>query len=286
MADSEQDDIAAPQREVQRMLGRCLIRLQQYERLLKAMVAAHTFSGTPQTLPHVLEAQRAEASDKTMGTLIGRLLGTYIVKEGSAPPDDTPEQAEESIYFGFRMQFSMPPDSYEILKADLRELVSLRNTLVHHLIDQHDLWTVKGCLDAQNALVEAYAEIERHIEQLRTFAGHMDEARGAAAELMQTPEFRDMVVNGISPDGQVHWPSAGIVSALRQAHRELAVDGWVNLDAAARWLSEHLPEQTPQKYGCSRWRHAVHQSGQFELRRFTHNGQFGAWFRERSAASD
>ncbi len=285
MADSEQDDIAAPQREVQRLLGRCLIRLQQYERLLKAMVATQAISGTPQTLPQVLEARRAEASDKTMGTLIGRLLGSYIVREGSTPPDDTPDQAEESSYFGFRMQFSMPPDSYAILKADLRELVSLRNTLVHHLIDQHDLWTVQGCLEAQAALVGAYGEIERHIEQLRTFAGHMDEARAAAAELMQTPEFREMVVNGIDPHGKVHWPSAGIVYALRKAYRELAVDGWVNVDAAARWVSEHEREQTPQKYGCSRWRHAVHQSGQFELRRFTHNGQFGAWFRERPAAS-
>ena len=285
MADSDQNDITAPQREVQRLLGRCLIRLQQYERLLKAMVATQEFSGTPQTLPQVLDARRAEAGDKTMGTLIGRLLGNYIVREGSAPPDDTPDQAEESIYFGFRMQFSMPPDSYAILKADLRELVSLRNTLVHHLIDQHDLWTVPGCLKAQDALIAAYVEIERHFEQLSSFAVHMDQTRTAAAELMQTPEFRNMVVNGVDPDGKVHWPSAGIVSALRQAHRELAVDDWVNLDAAARWVSEHYPEQTPQKYGCSRWRHALHQSGQFELRRFTHNGQFGAWFRERPAVS-
>ena len=285
MADSEQDDIAAPQRDVQRLLGRCLICLQQYERLLKAMVATQAISGTPHTLPQVLEARRAEASDKTMGTLIGRLLGSYIVREGSTPPDDTPDQTGESSYVDFRMQFTMPPDSYAILKEDLRELVSLRNTLVHHLIDQHDLWTVQGCLKAQAALVGAYAEIERHIEQLRTFAGHMDEARAAAAEVMQTPEFREMVVNGIDPDGTVHWPAAGIVYSLRQAYRELAVDGWVNVDAAARWVSEHEPEQTPQKYGCSRWRHALHQSGQFELRRFSHNGQFGAWFRERPAAT-
>ena len=285
MADSEQDDIAAPQREVQRLLGRCLIRLQQYERLLKSMVAAHAFSGTPQSLPHVLEAQRAEASDKTLGTLIGRLLGNYIVREGSGPPDDTSDQSGDSSYISFRMQFSMPPDSYAILKADLRELVSLRNTLVHHLIEQHDFWTVPGCVRAQLALTDAYAEIERHFEQLSSFAGHMEKTRAASAELMQTPEFREMVVNGIDPDGKVHWSSAGIVSALRQAHRELAVDGWVNLDAAARWVSEHHPEQTPQKYGCSRWRHAVHQSGQFELRRFTHNGQFGAWFRERPSFS-
>src|SRR3546814_15104784 len=74
---------------------------------------------------------------------------------------------------------------------------------------------------------------------------------------------------------------AGIVSALHQALRELAVDGWASLDAAARWMSENHAEQTPQTYGCARWRHLIHESGQFELRRMTHNGQFGAWLRER-----
>src|SRR3546814_4746275 len=71
-----------------------------------------------------------------------------------------------------------------------------------------------------------------------------------------------MLLNGIGPDGTIHWPMAGIVSALHQALRELAVDGWASLDAAARWMSENHPEQTPQKYGCARWRHVIHESGQ------------------------
>lgn len=285
MADSDQSDIAAPQREVQRLLGRCLLRLQQYERLLKAMVATQEFSGTPQTLEGSLAARKAEASDKTMGTLIGRLMGNYIVPMDGEDQDYAPDGPDEPFHFSFRMRLSLRRDDYETLKSDLRELVTLRNTLVHHLIDQHDLWTVDGCIRAQDALLQAYTEIDRHFEQLRTFAGDMDTAKQAAAELMRTPEFIDMVVNGIGPDGQVHWPMAGIVSALREAFRELAVDGWVNLDAAARWVSEHRPEQTPQKYGCSRWRHVVHESKQFELRNFAHNGQFGAWFREKSVAS-
>src|SRR3546814_1377150 len=85
MADPDRDDIATPQREVQRLLGRCLIRIQQYERLLKAIVALQEISGTTQTLPHALDARRAEASDKTLGTLIGRLLGGYIIPEGVEP---------------------------------------------------------------------------------------------------------------------------------------------------------------------------------------------------------
>src|SRR3546814_15168102 len=85
MADPDRDDIATPQREVQRLLGRCLIRIQQYERLLKAIVALQEISGTTQTLPHAIEARRAETSDKTLGTLIGRLLGGYIITEGVEP---------------------------------------------------------------------------------------------------------------------------------------------------------------------------------------------------------
>ena len=282
----DQSDIAVPQREVQRLLGRCLLRLQQYERLLKAMIAAQQMSGTPESLPHALDARKAEASDKTLGTLIGRLMGDYILKEGCEPCDDAAEQTSSSIQFGFRMQLNLPAESHEALKAELRELVTLRNSLVHHFLDLHDLWTIDGCLQAQNALHRSYAEIDRHFEQLVTFAGYMDEARKAAAEIMQSPQFREMVVNGIAPDGQIHWPAAGIVGALREAIQELSIDGWVNLDAAARWVSEHHPQQTPQKYGCSRWRHVIHESGQFELRRFTHNGLFGAWYRERPTATD
>lgn len=279
-------DIVGPQHEVQRLLGRCLLRLQQYERLLKSMIAVQQFSGTAETLPRALEARKAEASDKTLGALISRLMTEYIIEEGSKLPDDKLDHRGDSIHFGLRLQLNLPEESYNAIKADLRSLVTLRNSLVHHFIEQHDLWTVDGCRRAQDALSRAYVEIDGQFEQLHSFAGHMDESRKAAAELIQSPEFFDMVVNGIAPDGQIHWPLAGIVGALRQAFLELSIDGWVSLDAAARWVSEHQPEQTPQKYGCSRWRHVVHESGQFELRRFAHNGQFGVWFRERSSAAN
>src|SRR5690606_41537610 len=103
MADPDRDDIAIPQREVQRLLGRCLIRLQQYEHLLKAIVALQEISGTAQTLPHAIDARRAEASDKTLGTLIGRLFGGYIVPDGDEPssgPEDPAEDRSEERRVG------------------------------------------------------------------------------------------------------------------------------------------------------------------------------------------
>ena len=52
----EHDEPPDLQRDVQRLLGRCLVRLQQYERLMKAILAQHELSGPV----HQLEAQRAE----------------------------------------------------------------------------------------------------------------------------------------------------------------------------------------------------------------------------------
>ncbi len=282
MAIPDQSDVVGPQHEVQRLLGRCLLRLQQYERLLKNMIVVQRLSGTPETLQNALDARKVEASDKTLGTLISRLMGDYVVKEGSEALEDTQDHPGDSTHFSYRMQINLPAESYEALKADLRELVTLRNTLVHHFIEQHDPWTVDGCLRARDVLARSYVEIDRHFEQLATFARHMDKARKSFAELIQSQQFHDMVVNEIAPGGEIHWPVAGIVGALKQAFQEVATDGWANLDAAARWVSEHHPQETPQKYGCSRWRHVIHESGQFELRRFTHTGQFGAWFRLRA----
>ena len=281
MPGNEQDDIANLQGDVQRLLGRCLVRLQQFERLLKAMVATQEISGTLQSLQHALDARRMEVSDKTLGIMIGRLMDSCIRPEGDDQVEVTQNSGVESLHFGFKMQLSLPKADHEKLMGELRELVSLRNTLVHHFIEQFDLHTVGGCSAAKASLIRSYEEIDRHFARLRSFAGHMDDAKRSASEFMRSAEFHELVVNGIDPDGKIHWPMAGIVTALREAFHELAVDGWVSVDAAARWVSENRPDQTPQKYGCSRWRHVVHESREFELRRFVHMGQFGAWFRIR-----
>jgi hypothetical protein len=278
--------IVAQRSEVHRLFGRCLIRLQQYERLLKEMIAAQQFSGVPETFVEAFEARKAEARSKTLGTLVGRLMSEYVTKEGEDLTADMSEVHEGLPHFGLRIQLNLPAESYNSTKDDLRELVNLRNALVHHFIERHDLGTVAGCLHAQEEINRAYAVVDQQFEQLSRFAVHMDESKKTIAELVNSPEFREMLVNGILPDGQVHWPSAGIVRALRQAFLELSIDGWVDVAAAALWVAEHEPEQTPQKYGCSRWRHVVHESGQFELRRLTRNGKPGVWFKERSRAAD
>ena len=276
------EELQTLQREVQRMLGRCLLRLQQYEQLMKAIVAHHEISASGSPLESNQAERIADAANKTLGTLVGTLLGTYVTS-GDQDEVAEPDAPDNIISFKMKMSLRMSAEDFDTTLNDLMELVLLRNNLVHHFIDQHDLWTVDGCRAAQDELGSAYTRIDQHFEQLRGWAEHMDQARRLAAEFVQSDVFHDLVVNGIAPDGTVDWPAAGIVRALREAAAQLAVEGWTPIAAAGRWIADRHPEQLPAKYGCSSWRQVVHECRLFELRYREVEGQRAAWYRPREA---
>ncbi|MBS0450055.1 MAG: OST-HTH/LOTUS domain-containing protein [Proteobacteria bacterium] len=248
---------------------------------MKAIVAHHELSGPAHSLEAIRLARIEDAATKTLGALVGQLLGSYVVIDGAGDEGRDADPPGDVVSLRTRAQLSLSAQDYATPQADLKDLVSLRNTLVHHFIDQHDLWTVDGCRAAQDSLDSAYTRIDQHFEQLRGWAEHMDQARRLAAEFVQSEVFHDLVVNGIAPDGSVDWSAAGIVRALREAFAQLAIEGWAPVAAAGRWIAEHYPDQLPPKYGCSSWRQAVHECRRFELRYREVDGQRAAWYRPR-----
>lgn len=277
-------ELQASQREVQRLLGRCLLRLQQYEHLIKAIVAHHDIAGPAHALESIRAERIADAATKTLGTLVGYFVGSYVVTDDVDTSDEvTGNTPNDVMSFRMRTHMSMSAEDYARTEADLKELVLLRNNLVHHFIDQHDLWSLDGCRGANDALLAAYSRIDEHFEQLRGWAEHMDQARRLTAEFVQSDAFHDLVANGIAPDGTVDWPAAGIVRVLREAAGELAVDGWTPVASAGRWITERHPEQLPTKYGRSSWRQVVHESRLFELRYRDVDGRRAAWYRPKAA---
>ena len=272
------DVLTMQQREVQRLLGRCLLRLQQYEKLMKAIVAHHEISAAGSPLASDQEQRIADAASKTLGTLVGTLLGSYVTTDEVEAASES-DARDDIISFKVKMNLRMSAEDYDRTQTELKELVLLRNNLVHHFIDQHDLWGLDGCRGAHDTLTAAYVRIDQHFEQLRGWAEHMDQARRLAAEFAQSDTFHDLVIHGIAPDGSVDWPAAGIVRALREAAAELAVEGWTPVASAGRWIVERLPEHVPAKYGCSSWRQVVHESRLFELRYRDVGGQRAAWYR-------
>lgn len=257
------------QRSVQRKLGRCLLRLQQYELLLKALVAHSDIAGRPEQLQAVRDEKIACAQKKTMGTLVGMLTESCLTTSKADESADDEANASGGIWFRFRFQLGLEPERYEATKSDLKELVDLRNELVHHFLERFNFWQADGCAAADTFLDESFETIDGHFLTLREWMNGMENSRAMLASFMETPTFKDMFFDGIHPDGSVDWPSCGIVGHLREAETMLAQAGWTELNAAIERIRQRAPSQTPKRYGCGSWRHVIHESRQFEIRKQT-----------------
>jgi len=132
-----EDPRPALQRDVQRLLGRCMLRIQQYERLMKAMLAHHEPAGPVEALEEQRSRRIEKLSDKSLGALVKALFETYVVPDGFARdllPEDKVPTDRISMALSFRM--SMAPDRWALTKEAVEELVAMRNDLAHHLIDR------------------------------------------------------------------------------------------------------------------------------------------------------
>lgn len=270
------------QRDVQRKLGRCLLRLQQYEILLKALVAHSDIAGPPEKLQAVRNAQVAAAQKKTLGTLVGMLTERHLTSTKEDGSADEP-LGDGGPWVRFRFHVGLDANQHQATTAALKELVSLRNELVHHFLQRFNIWEPQGCVAADAYLDASYETIDGHYLTLRGWAQAMDEARVQMASFMRTAAFEDLLVNGIAPDGTVDWPASGAVRCLREAETRFATEGWTLLNTATAWIRAQHTDQQPQRYGCGSWRQVIHESRQFEIRRTlnTEQGCGEIWYRSR-----
>ncbi|MBM1690630.1 OST-HTH/LOTUS domain-containing protein [Sulfitobacter geojensis] len=214
--------------------------------------------------------------------MVGELIGSYVVAdEVDATEKDTTRFPENSNWFSMQMQLSLPEAGFARIEDELKALVLLRNDLVHHFIDQHDLRSLDGCRRAQDALVATCSHIDQNLEQLQDWGADMEKMQRALSEALQSEAFRDIVADGISPVCNVDLYAVGVVRVLREAFGALAVDGWAPVAEAGRWITDRYPGHLPAKYGCRSWRQVVHEASTFEIRYFEMDGQRTACYQER-----
>ncbi len=201
------DDIPQPsdnlpdlQHGMQRKLGRCLLQLQQYEKLLKAMVAHSSLSGPLDQLPTIRERMIQAVRQKTMGTLMGMLTESYMTSptSGVKPPPAEIDPGNE-IWVSYQHELKISSEQYESTKSALKELVALRNDLVHHFIDRFDLWSTEGCAAADQFLEDRYKTIHHHYLNLRSWAQAMNETHTAMVQWLQSPEAESMLWDDLVP---------------------------------------------------------------------------------------
>lgn len=262
------EPVSTLQREIQRKLGRCLIRLQQYERLMKALAVDFELAGPSDELTAIRQKRGDIVSRMTLGQLVAELTGTYLQPEqpGTAEPEWNPVDSQR-IWVRMQTRMALQPEDYERIVAGLKELVALRNELVHHFLERFDIWSEAGCHDADAYLDAGMSKVDGHYAELRQWAITMDRARSTMGAFMASPACTDFLFDGIYPDGAVDWPNCGIVRYLRAAEAALAVDGWADLGQVIEQMNLMHPEQTLKRYGCATWRQVLHESKQFNIRR-------------------
>ncbi|MCA1775734.1 MAG: hypothetical protein LC676_09045 [Loktanella sp.] len=139
------EDLPQLQQEVQRLLGRCMLRLQQYERVIKVLVAHHSLSGPIHDLERVCTARIDGTAGKTLGSLVGELIGSYVVADGIRPPEDAMTDSPEAPdWFAMHMAVRLPDTDFARVACELREMVDLRNDLVHHFNVLHLVCSRRG----------------------------------------------------------------------------------------------------------------------------------------------
>jgi hypothetical protein len=198
------DALQTLQREVQRLLGRCLLRLQQYERLHKTIVAHREISGPAHALDKVRAARVRDTAGKTLGALVEDLNRSFLVTfENDEVVEDVDNSSEVVPSVSFRMTLGLSNADLAQTKKERKELVKLRNNLVHHFIDQHDLGSLDGCREAQDALIAADGRIDHHLGQVSGWVGDLRESFRVMTEALHSDEFLDAVLSDDAPDGPV-----------------------------------------------------------------------------------
>ncbi|MEK8052712.1 hypothetical protein AACH10_20850 [Ideonella sp. DXS22W] len=123
----------------------------------------------------------------------------------------------------------MSVDRWNETQDAVKELVTLRNELVHHFLDHFDLWSEEGCVQAQQHLTDAYGRIDGHLNQLAAWAKDMERARQYAASVDASEAFGELMDSLFAQFDEVDWTQAGIVKDWKEAFDRLAVEGWAPL---------------------------------------------------------
>lgn len=257
------------QQEIQRKLGRNLLLIQQLEIMVKSMVTHSVIESQSSDIQGSLNKRKQDVAKKTLGQVVGDLATNLL----SLPASEEDQQQDHpvdptKIWIRTSIRIELSPEDYQRTQQRLTELAEVRNELVHHFIENHDIWTESGCANANTYLDNCFHLIDERFEELRQMAQHQEEARKESVNIMQSDGFKDFVRHGILPGGTgAIWSSCTIINLLRDAEATLAEDGWTPLSKAIEYISSREPSHTPKRYGCSSWRQVLHESSMFSIRR-------------------
>lgn len=259
---SDRSSLAELQSTVFQELGQCVVRLQQYELLMKDLLARYRVQGPVGSMTNTFEQRAAYLAQRTLGQLVGEASTSLFVDPDQSLDgflSDTSGLAETRVGIAFALHLDAV--DRRAVEASLMALVALRNELVHGFVAAHDISTPQGCKAAIACLESAHQQVVQHLDGLRGLYRHMNEGYVQLAALLEDPRTSDYLFHGICPDGTgVHWAASTIVRLLRHAENELHHGDWTQLDDAVALIRGIAPDHAPSRYGCASWRQVLHEA--------------------------
>lgn len=179
--------------------GSCLLRLQACELLLKSLVAHTDITATLEDLPEALAAKMASVHGQTMGQVVGMFTKDTLVQAGAISIPSTPLDDSRAAV-RFKYQIELPSEQYDALHSALKELIDLRNQLVHHFLQRFNMRSAEGRIAASTYLDECSQIIDAHHATLIGFNKVFELSRAKLASLVDSQEFEDAVLKGDLPN--------------------------------------------------------------------------------------
>jgi len=186
--------------EVAALLGQCLLRLQYSEVMLKALVAEGAFSGSPESLGKSQAKRRQKVQMMTLGGLVSEFLRSGLGGGAGGAPEEEASPPSEGASVSVKFGIDYPPETLVQIESELREMVALRNHLVHGFLAAHDLTSVEGCGRARDRLQEDLTRIDRHRAQVMGWAEEFQELRKQTGLRLQDPAVVKRLTSGEGGD--------------------------------------------------------------------------------------
>lgn len=272
--DTAQSDLNDLKEQIALEYGRCLLQLQQFELMLKAALPTMKVSGFSDELVGNIERYRQFLVGKTLGHLVGQWSQRIMLGDEQEIDDALHNRAYISISVGL--------EDGEWMREKLKQLVELRNELVHHFLSRFTLNSEASCQEAISYLSTAASTIKSNRDTIQSLLIAFEESKKRLLEFINSPVGESLYLYGIIPGEPVeNWENTTIIQQLKFEEDSLAKNGWVQLNEAIYSIGQRWPDLSPKLYGCSSWREVIHCSQLFEVdKRLSPTGGV-TWYRTR-----
>lgn len=237
-------DLAFEKSEMHRLLGLCLLKIQMAEKTIKQIYTLQNINLDESTVEKSVLGLTERTKNLGMGQTLDRFIENFII--------ETEKNADEEAQSkSINLQSYIIKDSKEKLQAinDLKNLVAMRNRLVHNLLDRHEIWNLNSIIETQDHLKSCISETEEQINNLRSWKDN----------ILFCLKFLTENFNEISKEP--------IRSAIREAYdKNKRNDGWCTVKDAQAWISKNIPHLRPSNFEYASWQQAIHESKEFTIK--------------------